>query len=891
MMRARSSPPASPRAQYIPLNQHHQSFDSPGLSPSTPTFRRTSAVSAGESDAGSDEGGWAPRPLAFPSFRHETKVIKPAYTGSEPAYRGAVQETLAKVGLNWSKDDPFVAALEKRLLNPPTPPYQFLVGTMEHNEERDILEWLFYHISQGMDHFVVYDHFSTDSTQALLAPLVDLGWVTYVPYTVNDAWAQPRAFEKFIAEWKLRSKWLFFFDIDEFIIRNVTLLAGTGEMNEPFAEWFDQKYGKYGGVAMPRLSFSSNGRYTHPPEGVLAGYTETREIGRDFFAPKVISQARFKKAGGNIHGQEYTPESGLEMVDPLEKSGGKLWEDKSGYPVYLNHYWSKDFEGCVKRIKQQAFPGSWREIMGDKFCKLEMSMTDDHATLARYQESTLAKYGPGVMTVVERYKQRFPILTPNDFTLSTLSSTRYSTKRVPFLPSSGDRVEPGMTLVVDAPSPGPGFIEVVLSTKNSKRALPVTYRSDGGASFVIPSSTSSDSDSGFHELSIIQQHPAAPDATLDPVSPCSVVGHIRNRPEVPQLQQLVKGECKDVDLDSAWQLATMTWPHSHYRGEVLFRRFFKLSPAPVLPSSDSPFTSSSLSLDALGQGRWKRFAMSAFTAKIASTSPSRLYTTERCPRRFDPGYWDPVCGNETTLAQGGGVLRWVPDGATSYTDYVLPPAELKTCLASGSASPKKVLIVGDSVASHTFMAFQCMLDQAGLPEHEHVRFHSLQYEMFDLVGETGPFTREAWERFISWDYDEVAKKPKSVPDVVVINIGLWAVSWGSAAGYKAGLGESLRILKELEKEHGVKIVWRETTAVFPHKKEGDPLNQINPRVELFNRIANEAVDEAGMERVPAYEMTVPRSDAARDNAHMCSYVQGDLAEVLIHGLCRNVLVA
>ncbi|GAA5876316.1 hypothetical protein JCM8547_008883 [Rhodosporidiobolus lusitaniae] len=925
--------------------------------PTSPSFRRKDSSESLDSadSSGGGNGGFPPRPnsrqrrksplasrvrhlllgkyarvvlavavllglhqLAFPSHRPPPGPSgKLSYFTPEPAaYREKVDQTLAKVGLSWSKttNDPFVAALEKRLASPPLPPYKYLVGTMQHNEARDILEWLFYHISQGFDHFVVYDHFSTDETKEILAPLVDLGWVTWITFNQEGKYAQSSAFEKFAAEWALQSKWLFFFDADEFVVRNETLLPQS-ELDEPFADWFDRKYGSFGGVALPRLSFTSNGHYTPPAEGTLASYTEAREIDRNFFVPKIISQLRYKKRGGDIHKQEY--EENWLLADPLGRTGGEMWKGRDtegGYPLYMHHYWAKSWEECVGKIKQTAFPGSWREQMGDKFCRLEMPHTQDHSELSHSHYYNLAKLAPSLRIVIDRFLEHYPTFSQPDYTLSVLIPSTLSTKRIPATPAD---IQPGATLVVDYARNPTGFIGVVLTTKDMKRFLPVTYRSDGGASFTLPSldslsaSSKSGFGSGFFELTVTLQHATQHDGEQDPPSPCTVMGHLQNRPEVQQLQDLDAGACKGVDGPWIWSLAQKTWPHSHYRGDTLFRRFFKVaaSPSPLTPSSHSPTSApprspSSLSVSALGTGRWQRTSLWQYPGHNGEPAPSvlpRLYTTGRCPRRFAPEYWDPYCHNDTLLASDGGVLRWVPDGATSYTDYSLSNEEVQSCLSFGpgmGGQPKRVLIAGDSVASHTYFALGCLLDQVGgVPNgrlEEVLRFRSMQYESFTVTtagGLEGP-TKEDWAEWISWDYDKRAGGVKAWPDVVVLNVGLWPVSWGTTEGYEKGMRESFAMLKELVKGKGTKLVWRETTAVFPYLPDGngDPLYQVNPRVELFNRIANRLANEAGIPRFAAYEMTAPRRDAARDNAHICPAVQGDMAEMLLYGLCRGGLV-
>ncbi|GAA5864090.1 hypothetical protein JCM8547_005132 [Rhodosporidiobolus lusitaniae] len=852
--------------------------------------------------------------LVFPTYSFTPSSAKKSSFYRTPQSSQARHDPGKPVEDVWSKlgkpDDAFVAALEKRLAGPPLAPYKYLVGTMQHNEARDILEWLFYHISQGFDHFVVYDHFSTDETKEILAPLVDLGWVTWIPFNQPNKFAQSNAFERFTADWAQRSKWLFFFDADEFVVRNETLLPQS-ELDEPFADWFDRKYGSFGGVALPRLPFTSNGHYTPPAEGTLAGYTEAREIDHNFFVPKIMSQARYKKKGGDIHKQEF--EHHWHLADPLGNTGAEMWpgrDKEGGYPLYIHHYWAKSWEECVGKIKQTAFPGSWREKMGDKFCRLEMPGTRDHAQLIHSVHYSLSKLAPSLRTVTDRFLEQYPTFSLADYTLSVLSPN----KRIPA--TLADLV-PGTTFVVDYSRQPTGYISVVLSTDTVKRGLPITYRSDGGASFTLPSleSFSASSEAGssneFFELAVTLQYPDRNDGERDPPSPCTVMPQYQNRPEVVQLQDLDAGACADANWQTIARIATETWPHSHYRGDVLFQRFFRVATSPsfLVPSTSSPTSAtpqspSSLTIDDFGHGRWQRYPLWQYPGYESEPEPfllPRLYTTGRCPTRFTRGYWNSHdCPNDDMLSSQGGVFRWVPDGATSYIDYSLADEEVRSCLELNKPRPKRILVAGDSVASHTFWALQCLLDQVGGVSGAEegsvdkvLRYRSMQYESFTIAraGAIDGPTKEDWADWISWEYDETNGEVKEWPDVVVLNVGLWPVSWATAEGYEQGIRESFALLKELVKQKGTKLVWRETTAVFPHVPgPGDSLFQINPRVALFNRIANRLADEAGITRFPAFDITAPRRDEAKDNAHICPTIQGDLAEMLLYGLCRNGLL-
>ena len=50
------------------------------------------------------------------------------------------------------------------------------------DEARFLPEWIAHHLNLGVEHFYVYDNGSTDGTKEVLAPFVDSGVATYVPW-------------------------------------------------------------------------------------------------------------------------------------------------------------------------------------------------------------------------------------------------------------------------------------------------------------------------------------------------------------------------------------------------------------------------------------------------------------------------------------------------------------------------------------------------------------------------------------------------------------------------------------------------------------------------------------------------------------------------------------
>ncbi len=93
-----------------------------------------------------------------------------------------------------------------------------LVMTLLVRDEEDILEWILrYHLSRGVDHFVVTDNLSIDRTPDILHQFEREGVVTYIHESADDysqdLWVT-RMTE--FAQSELRPDWILHSDADEF---------------------------------------------------------------------------------------------------------------------------------------------------------------------------------------------------------------------------------------------------------------------------------------------------------------------------------------------------------------------------------------------------------------------------------------------------------------------------------------------------------------------------------------------------------------------------------------------------------------------------------------------------------------------------------------------------
>lgn len=78
------------------------------------------------------------------------------------------------------------------------------------------VEWLDWHISQGVDRFYIYDNDSSDGTRQLLQPYIDRGTVVYQYWPGHRR--QIAAYDDCIERHRLTTRWLAFIDLDEFIV-------------------------------------------------------------------------------------------------------------------------------------------------------------------------------------------------------------------------------------------------------------------------------------------------------------------------------------------------------------------------------------------------------------------------------------------------------------------------------------------------------------------------------------------------------------------------------------------------------------------------------------------------------------------------------------------------
>lgn len=107
----------------------------------------------------------------------------------------------------------------------PVAAHELAICAIFKDEAAYLREWMEFHKLQGVEHFILYNHNSSDNYAEVLAPYIARGEVTLKqwPYTFkygdHDAWmkVQSGAYMDCISEHRDDIEWLAVIDIDEFL--------------------------------------------------------------------------------------------------------------------------------------------------------------------------------------------------------------------------------------------------------------------------------------------------------------------------------------------------------------------------------------------------------------------------------------------------------------------------------------------------------------------------------------------------------------------------------------------------------------------------------------------------------------------------------------------------
>ena len=135
---------------------------------------------------------------------------------------------------------------------------------MFQNEARYLDEWLAFCVLEGVEHVLLYDHFSTDGARDMLQPWINAGVVELISWPVPwDEGAQGKAYLDALRRLRGRSRWAAFIDIDEF------LFSPTGKRLPDVLK----RYEEHCGVIVNWHCYGTSGHKQRPAGFVIESYT------------------------------------------------------------------------------------------------------------------------------------------------------------------------------------------------------------------------------------------------------------------------------------------------------------------------------------------------------------------------------------------------------------------------------------------------------------------------------------------------------------------------------------------------------------------------------------------------------------------------------------------
>jgi hypothetical protein len=203
------------------------------------------------------------------------------------------------------------------------PPHHLIAMIRVKDEARFLPEWLAHHLCLGVEHVAIYDNNSTDDTAGSVAPFVERGLATVVPWPTVPA--SPSAHLDFLARFGPTTEWTAFFDADEFLVEArpgdlATLLTAAGDSPAVAVNW--RYHGSAGHETIPR--------------GLITERFDRADASLDHHV-KVIARTRLVAAYRNSHNFYYRGGRLARSTDGRRVLGS--FSTPSSTPrLVLNHY-------------------------------------------------------------------------------------------------------------------------------------------------------------------------------------------------------------------------------------------------------------------------------------------------------------------------------------------------------------------------------------------------------------------------------------------------------------------------------------------------------------------------------------------------------------------------
>lgn len=222
----------------------------------------------------------------------------------------------------------------------PEKQYNVSVCAIFKDEAPYMKEWIEYHKIIGVDHFFLYNNFSTDHFRDVLEPYIKAGEVTLIDWPYKQG--QMSAYADCVKKYKDKSRWIGFLDLDEFVV----------PLEDDTIYDFLKKFKNRGCVMIYWKLYGSAGKVQRNTDGLVTedftvAWKKHMDIGKCFFNTAYDFIPKFKK-NGMMHHSMWTGCRGKAL--PPVNCFDRVYFDEmhpvrnGAFPIQINHYFTKSLD-------------------------------------------------------------------------------------------------------------------------------------------------------------------------------------------------------------------------------------------------------------------------------------------------------------------------------------------------------------------------------------------------------------------------------------------------------------------------------------------------------------------------------------------------------------------
>ena len=248
--------------------------------------------------------------------------------------------------------------------------YYLSLCTIFKNEAKYLKEWIEYHLIVGYEHFYVYNNFSEDNYEEVLAPYIEKGLVTLIDWPIKSG--QMQAYNDCVEKFKDDNYWICFQDADEFAV----------PIKHNDVKEYLHNFEKFPCVLEFYRNFTSGGIVEETEGLVIEKYTSCTE----FFSPSMFLNTHYVNLIKVFRLPHFARFKFFNKICPNHAAffAGIVKTIKNP-DFQFNHYYCKSFEYFLnKKIPNGDACNSLYGQSVERFYKM------DHQGI--YKEFTIFKY-------------------------------------------------------------------------------------------------------------------------------------------------------------------------------------------------------------------------------------------------------------------------------------------------------------------------------------------------------------------------------------------------------------------------------------------------------------------------------------------------------------------